>query len=160
LYAALNMSRRAVLLAASIFIMALVRPHIAGIMVIALAGSLVLERRLPLGQRLFLGSAALAATAAMVPFALTYAGLGDASGADDIMSYVEQRQSLNTQGGSSVDIASMSLPLQLFSYLFRPLPYEAGSIFGLAASLDNLVLILLVVAGGFQIIKHRRHKLA
>src|SRR3546814_3366790 len=82
LYAALNISRRVVLLAVSIFIMALVRPHIAGIMVIALAGSLVLQRRLPLGQRVFLGGAALAATAAIVPFALTYAGLGEASGTD------------------------------------------------------------------------------
>src|SRR3546814_7273847 len=92
LYAALNISRRVVLLAVSIFIMALVRPHIAGIMVIALAGSLVLQRRLPLGQRVFLGGAALAATAAIVPFALTYAGLGEASGTDDILNYVEQRQ--------------------------------------------------------------------
>src|SRR3546814_8870564 len=92
--------------------MALVRPHIAGIMGIALAGSWVLQRRLPLGQRVFLGGAALAATAAIVPFALTYAGLGEASGTDDILNYVEQRQSVNTQGSSSVDIASMSLPVQ------------------------------------------------
>src|SRR3546814_14884736 len=93
--------------------MALVRPHIAGIMVIALAGSLVLQRRLPLGQRVFLGGAALAATAAIVPFALTYAGLGAASGTDDILNYVEQRQSVNQQRSSSVDIASMSLPVKL-----------------------------------------------
>ncbi|MDX3895625.1 hypothetical protein [Pusillimonas sp.] len=159
LFATLNMGRRFVLLASAVFIMALVRPHIAGIMVIALAGSLVLQRRMPLGQRLFLGTAALAATAAMVPFALTYAGLGDASGADDIMNYVEQRQSLNTEGGSSVDIASMSLPLQLFSYLFRPLPFEAGSIFALAASMDNVVLILLAIAASGQMFR-RRHKLA
>lgn len=160
LYATLNMSRRVILLAASIFIMALVRPHIAGIMVIALAGSLVLQRRIPLGQRLFLGCAALAATAAMVPFALTYAGLGDASGTDDIMNYVEQRQSVNTQGGSSVDIASMSLPLQLFSYLFRPLPFEAGSIFALAASMDNVVLIFLALAASVQVFRNRRQKFA
>lgn len=160
LFAALNVSRRYLLLASAIFIMALVRPHIAGIMVIALTGSLVLQRRLPLGQRLFLGAAALAATAAMVPFALSYAGLGEAAGADDIMSYVEERQSVNTQGGSSVDIASMSLPLQLFSYLFRPMPYEAGSIFALAASLDNVVLIFLAIAGGIQIVRRRRYPLA
>src|SRR5690606_2318278 len=160
LFATLNVSRRYVLLATAIFIMALVRPHIAGIMVIALTGSLVLQRRLPLGQRLFLGTAALAATAAMVPFALSYAGLGEAAGADDIMSYVEERQSVNTQGGSSVDIASMSLPLQLFSYLFRPMPYEAGSIFALAASVDNLVLIFLAVAGGVRVIRRRRYQLA
>src|SRR5690606_14503621 len=100
-----------------------------------------------------------AATAAMVPFALSYAGLGEAAGADDIMSYVEERQSVNTQGGSSVDIASMSLPLQLFSYLFRPMPYEAGSIFALAASVDNLVLIFLAVAGGVRVIRRRRYQL-
>lgn len=160
LYATLNMSRRLVLLILSILVMALVRPHIAGIMVIALTGSLVLQRRLPLGQRVFLGAAALAATAAMVPFALSYAGLGEAEGADDIMNYVEHRQSVNTQGGSSVDLASMSLPLQLFSYLFRPMPYEASSIFALAASMDNVILIFLAIAGAAQIIKHRRHKLA
>jgi len=156
LFASLDMGRRVVLLALAIFVMALVRPHIAGIMVIALAGSLVLQRRLPLGQRLFLGTAALAATAAMVPFALTYAGLGDASGADDIMNYVEHRQSLNTEGGSSVDIASMSLPLQLFSYLFRPLPFEAGSIFALAASMDNVVLIFLAIAACGQMFRRRK----
>ena len=160
LFAALDVRRRYVLLAAAIFVMALVRPHIAGIMVIALTGSLVLQRRIPLGQRLFLGTAALVATAVMVPFALSYAGLGEASGADDIMSYVEERQSVNTQGGSSVDIASMSLPMQLFSYLFRPMPYEAGSIFALAASIDNLALIFLVVAGGAQALRRRRYKLA
>src|SRR5690606_21931791 len=159
LFASLDMGRRVVLLALAIFVMALVRPHIAGIMIIALTGSLVLQRRLPLGQRVFLGAAALAATAAMVPFALSYAGLGDADGAEDILNYVEHRQSLNTQGGSSVDIASMSLPLQLFSYLFRPMPYEAGSIFALAASMDNVILVFLAVAGLSQIIKHRRHKL-
>ncbi|WP_397473712.1 hypothetical protein [Pusillimonas sp.] len=160
LFAALDVRRRYVLLAVAIFIMALVRPHIAGVMVIALTGSLVLQRRLPLGQRLFLGTAALAATAVMVPFALGYAGLGEASGTDDIMSYVEERQSVNTQGGSSVDIASMSLPMQLFSYLFRPMPYEAGSIFALAASVDNLALIFLVFAGGAQALRRRRYKLA
>lgn len=160
LFAALDMRRRYVLLAAAIFVMALVRPHIAGIMVIALTGSLVLQRRLPLGQRLFLGMAALGATAVMVPFALSYAGLGDASGADEIMNYVETRQSVNTQGGSSLDIASMSLPMQLFSYLFRPMPYEAGSIFSLAASVDNLALMFLVIAGGAQALRRRRHKLA
>src|SRR3546814_1251056 len=54
----------------------------------------------------------------------------------------------------------MSLPVQLFSYLFRPLPYEAGSIFGLAASMDNVILIFLALVSGIQLFKHRRKKLA
>lgn len=153
LWCALNMRRRSLLLACSIGIMMLVRPHIAGTMVIALTGSLVIQRKIPLAQRLMLGGVALAATAAMIPFALNYAGVGENAGTDDLVSYVEQRQSVNTQGGSSIDIASMSLPLQLYSYLFRPLPFEATSIFALAASADNVVLLFLFIAGGIKVLK-------
>jgi len=39
----------------------------------------------------------------------------------------------------------MSLPLQMFTYLFRPLPIEAHSITALAASIDNMALLFLVI---------------
>lgn len=157
LWSAMNMRRRTLIMACGIGIMLLVRPHIAGVMVIALTGSVVIQGKIPFPQRVMLGGVALAATAAMVPFALNYAGVGEDAGAEDLMSYVEQRQSVNTQGGSSIDIASMSLPLQLYSYLFRPMPFEATSVFALAASLDNVVLLFLFVAGGMKILKRGKH---
>jgi hypothetical protein len=125
-------------------------------MVIALTASLVIQRRIPLPKRLLLGTAALGATLAMIPFAMNYAGVGEGAGADELMSYVEQRQSVNTQGGSSIDIASMSLPLQLYSYLFRPLPFEASSIFALAASTDNVILLFLFIAGSLNMLRRRK----
>ena len=157
LWCAMEMKRRTMLMACSIGIMLLVRPHIAGTMIIALTGSIVVQGRIPLPQRLMLGGVALAATAAMIPFALNYAGVGEGAGADELMSYVEERQSFNTQGGSSIDIASMSLPLQLYSYLFRPLPFEARSVFALAASLDNAVLLFLFIAGGIKMLKRGKY---
>lgn len=157
LWSAMDMKRRTLLMAGAIGIMMLVRPHIAGTMVIALTASLVVQRRIPLPQRLLLGTAALGATLAMIPFALNYAGVGEGAGADELMSYVEQRQSVNTQGGSSIDIASMSLPLQLYSYLFRPLPFEANSIFALAASTDNVILLFLSIAGGISMLRRRKY---
>jgi len=159
LWAALNLKRRSIVLALAVGVMLLVRPHIAGIMVIALTGSLVVQRRIPLGQRMLLGAAALAATAAMVPFAMNYAGVGEAAGTADLVEYMEQRQAVNTQGGSSVDIASMSLPMQLYSYLFRPLPFEAASIFALAASVDNLMLLCLFIAGARRMLTRRGRSL-
>lgn len=156
LWAAMNMKRRTFLMAAAIGVMILVRPHIAGTMVIALTASVVVQRRIPLPQRLLLGTAALGATLAMIPFAMNYAGVGEGAGADELMSYVEQRQSVNTQGGSSIDIASMSLPLQLYSYLFRPLPFEASSIFALAASTDNIILLFLFIAGSLNMLRRRK----
>lgn len=157
LWCALDMRRRTLVMACAIGIMLLVRPHIAGTMLIALTGSLVMQRKIPFPQRLMLGAVALAATAAMVPFALNYAGVGEGAGTDELMNYVEQRQSVNTQGGSSIDIASMSLPLQLYSYLFRPMPFEATSVFALAASLDNVVLLFLFIAGGIKIAKRGKY---
>ncbi|MEO6959747.1 MAG: hypothetical protein ABI228_04690, partial [Burkholderiaceae bacterium] len=70
--------------------------------------------------------------------------------------YIEQRQQYNQGGGAGFDLAAMSPPAQLFTYLFRPLPFEARSIFALAASLDNTILLLLFIAGGWNILK--RHK--
>ena len=54
----------------------------------------------------------------------------------------------------------MSLPMQLFTYLFRPLPIEANGIFAFAASLDNAVLLFIFIWGGREMVKQRmRHKL-
>jgi hypothetical protein len=159
LWAALNMKRRVWLFAIAVLVMLLVRPHIAGTMVIALAGSLVTQRKIPLPRRLLLGGVALAATAVMIPFAMNYAGVGEGASTDDLLTYVEQRQSVNSQGGSSIDIASMSLPMQLYSYLVRPLPFEATSVFALAASADNVVLLFLLVAGCVKMLKRRRREL-
>ena len=54
--------------------------------------------------------------------------------------------------GGAVDIASMSLPMQLFTYMFRPLPMEASSVFQLASSVDNVILLYLMVVGGIAAI--------
>lgn len=140
----------------AITVMLVVRPHIAGLMVGALAGSLIVQRKIPLVQRIIFGFAAFAAAAVMIPLAMNYAGLGEEAGTDELMEYVEERQSHNTQGGSSIDIASMSPPMQLFSYLFRPMPIEARSVFALAASADNLVLLILFVGGMAKILSGKR----
>lgn len=156
LWAALNLKRRWWLMVPAVVMMLLIRPHVGAIMVMALGGSVLLERKVPLSQRLMLGAVALAASAVMVPLALNYAGVGENASADDVASYIENRQQYNTQGGGGIDIASMSPPMQLFAYLFRPLPIEARSAFALAASLDNVILLFLFIAGGRQILKRRK----
>ena len=58
-------------------------------------------------------------------------------------------------GGSSVDITNMSLPVKLFTYAFRPLPFEAHNLTSLAGSLDNTVLLLVFIMGAWVIFKKR-----
>lgn len=158
LWSALNIRKRALLLALAIFMMFLVRPHMAGLMVIALAVAFVFSGHGGLVSRLLLGLCAAVATAVMVPFALNYVGLEDGS-VESFGDYVDERQSVNLHGGGSVDISSMSPPMQLFTYLFRPLPFEASSVFQLAASVDNLLLLYLAVLGVHAWIRGRKSHL-
>ena len=74
----------------------------------------------------------------------------------DVDSYVDKRQSSNLSGGSSVDIASMSLPMQIITYLFRPLPFEAHTLFALIASFDNVILLILAIIGLFSYFKKNK----
>lgn len=147
LWAALDLGRRALLMVLAVAVMFLVRPHIAGMMVIGLTLASLLDAKASLGKKLLLSSVSVVVGASLVPFALQYAGLGDTVTAEGLSSYIERRQSVNMVGGGAVDIANMSLPMQLFTYLFRPTIIEARTVFALAAALDNLILLYLFIAG-------------
>src|SRR5690606_39066857 len=77
-------------------------------------------------------------------FVQQYVGLEEAS-LDSVGSYIDERQGVNSQGGSSLDIASMSYPMQMFTYVFRPLPFEASSAVTLVTSLENTILLFLFI---------------
>lgn len=158
LWAALQLNKRIWLMVLAVALMMIVRPHMAGIMVIALAMSVMFDKKASTLKRISLGTISSIGVAVMVPFALEYAGVSDASSSEGLIDYVEQRQSYNMEGGGGVDIANMSLPMQLFTYMFRPLIFEARSITALAAAIDNLILLYLFVLGCYALIKKKRQK--
>lgn len=144
LWAALNLQKRKIFMAIAIILMLLVRPHIAGIMIIAMGLSLFISsKQINLAQQAIIGALLIPITITLVPFAANYAGIERLSNINEVIEYIETRQGSNLEGGSSLDIKSMSPPVQVFTYLFRPLPYEAHNIFSLFSSLDNIILLLL-----------------
>ena len=155
LWAALDMRRRWRLLIMSGLVMLVVRPHIAGMLVLSLAGSYVFQRSVPTIQRIVLGAFAVAASAILVPLGLDYAGVGDGAGASELIEYIEDRQGMNLGGESSVNIASMNIFMKLFTYMFRPMFIDANWMAGLAASLDNVVILGIFIAGGWAVITKR-----
>lgn len=152
MWASLQLNKRTLLMVLAVFIMLTVRPHMAGMMVIGLSLSVMFDKKTNIAKRFVLGFAAMAGAVIMVPFALHYAGITDPTSTEAVMEYVEKRQSYNMEGGGGVDISSMNLPMQLFTYMFRPLIFEARSITALAAALDNLILLYLFIAGGYALI--------
>lgn len=147
LWSALDFKKRKLLLFFSIFSMFMVRPHIGAALAIAFAFSIIFDKRTSLYIKVFFGTISFIITAFIIPIMINYIGLSEADGLSDVDAYVDKRQNSNLSGGSSLDIASMSLPMQMLSYLFRPLPFEAHTLFALIASLDNIILIYLLILG-------------
>lgn len=152
MWAALQLNKRVWLMVLAVFIMLTVRPHMAGMMVIGLSLSVMFDKKTNIAKRLALGVIAAVGAAVMVPFALQYAGVSDPTSAESLINYVEKRQSYNMEGGGGVDISSMNLPMQLFTYMFRPVIFEARSITALAAAIDNLILLYLFIVAGYAFI--------
>lgn len=156
LWAALNLRQRIPLMVFSITLMLLIRPHMAGAMLMALVVAILLDSRIAAVPKMLLGLSSLIGAIILVPFALQYAGVGDDLSAGSIMSYVEARQGFNMDGGGGIDIANMSLPMQLFAYMFRPVIFEARSIFAFAAAIDNTILVYLFILGLYGLLIRRQ----
>ncbi len=134
----------------SVVLMGLVRPHIAVIMAGTLMGASILNiRQAPL-RGILAAIFGVVGAAVLVPIVMQTMSL-ETLGLDDLGTVIEGRENQNQQGGSSIDIRSMSFPMKLFSYIFRPLPNEAGDIIQLINSFENVFLLLIFVVGFYAL---------
>jgi hypothetical protein len=62
-------------------------------------------------------------------------------------------------GGGAIDISKMSLPEQLFAFMFRPFIFDIHSMFAAAAAFDNLILFVLFILGAWSMLKGMRSDL-
>lgn len=131
-----------------------VRPHMAAVLLAALSFAFLLASKLHLARKLLISAILVPTTITVFAFSLSYVGL-DSLSVDRVDAFVDQRQAYNTQGGSSVDIASSSPPMRLFMYAFRPLFFDAGGVFGLVVSLENLVLFVIFLSFLSGLIRRR-----
>jgi hypothetical protein len=154
LWASLDINKRKSILIFAIAVMLLVRPHMAGILVIAISVAILFDKRTNIQIKSALTVIFIPTLIILIPFALNYAGVGSDISADKMGDYLAKKQNHNMGGGSSIDIASLSLPMKMFTYIFRPLPYEAHNVTALLASVDNILLLGLVIFS----IKYIRHK--
>jgi hypothetical protein len=148
--------RWAVVFATGVTGCAVIRPHVALMIVVALALALVISRSgSATGNAWRKGLAVLAIGVVLVVagnYATRWFGLDLTSGteviagAENVIAEVERR---TTSGGSSVDGGSVSNPLEFpagaLKVLFRPLPYEAHNTQALVSSLESTLILLLVL---------------
>lgn len=141
-YAAIEIKNRKGLFFAAIIVMSLVRPHVGFFMLVAAFFALLMDKRIGVFVRFAAISFVVVLLVFSYGYVTKYVGIGEVS-PEAIGDYVEKRQGYNLSGGGAVDMSSLPLPLKVFTYLFRPLFFDAPGVFGLAASVENLFLLSL-----------------
>ena len=127
--------------------MLIVRPHIAGLILISFSLTIMLNKKIPLLIKVLIGIVSIIALIYTLPYAFKTLGLTGEENQTAISGYIQGRSNYNMEGEGGVDIRNMPLPIQIFTFLFRPLPFEAKSFPAFAASIDNIILMYLFIVG-------------
>jgi hypothetical protein len=154
LWSALHFKKRFIYLILSILLMFTVRPHIAGIMVVALLFTVIIDNKLYFMKKIIMIIISIIVTYLIIPFALNYSGVNFLN-LSDISNYIEIRQGYNMDGVGGIDISELNFIEKLFTYMFRPSIFEINSFLTFAAGIDNLFLLFLFILGVWAMLKHR-----
>lgn len=126
----------------SVLLMFMVRPHIALIMLGSAFVYFMVKSSLGVIYKMVAVLVIAIPLLLGIEFVYDYVGIG---GLGDLKDYIEQREAMNADGGSSLDISSLNYPQQVFTYLYRPMFYEAQSAIQMMAAIENLILLLITV---------------
>lgn len=142
LWSVMRMRERLIPLAAGMVLLLAVRPHIAMLALAALAAAMMIGRSLEPRARIALGLVALIGAGFALSTVETTFQV-DLRSSESIGDLLEQRENiLETEDAGSTAVRG-SYPVRVFSLLFRPLFFDASGLPGLAASFENLLLLVL-----------------
>ena len=148
LWACFNLRKHKWIFVIGITSLFLVRPHIAIILLFSFTATLILNDKLKIFNRIALFLIFLIIGLSVLDMGLEIVGFTKDLTFNNVIAFIENRQNYNWEGWrGGIDIRDMSLPTKLFTYLFRPLPFEAHSFTAFFASLENIFLLYLFVLG-------------
>jgi hypothetical protein len=145
-------SRGVPVLIAGLVAAAVLRPHIAVAVLLALIAAIVLGRRRR-GARIF---TPITVIGMVVILAISGTLLGRVqnyfdkkTGGGSITTALDYTAESTTEGGSSFQPvparSPVTLPFAVFSVIFRPLPFETGNLFSFLTSIEGTVLLFLIL---------------
>lgn len=122
-----------------------VRPHIMlVILVSSVIGFMFSSKGIRIGWRLFFLTGALVALAFIYRDVLNLVGIDDEAPLEQGLNLTHRATEL-TKATSGVDITNYSLPMQLFTFLYRPLFFDAPGLLGLFVSFENLFYLVITL---------------
>ena len=143
-WAAFRLQTRYVAFGAGLVIAVLFRPHITLIALVALALTVLFARKTSIFTRVALLAVVAAGIGSVGGLVSDSFGGLNISNSDAVTEFIETKSSVSEESGGDVNIVNASFPLKMVSLLFRPFFIDATGLLGYVASLENVVLLLVV----------------
>ncbi|MEM7185259.1 MAG: hypothetical protein AAF466_01265 [Bacteroidota bacterium] len=143
IFGLLKVRKRLPLIAVSLVLAVLIRPHIALFLMIAFAIGYLFDGRLKPYQRFFIIVVFIIGFVSLFGYVLQTIQL-DSLEVDNIEEFANTRATTLSRDrtGSSVDISGYPIPLKIFTFLYRPLFFDVNGALAVLASVENLILLL------------------
>lgn len=142
IWAALNWKKRWVCFGLGLATMVLFRPHIALIVVMAVAAAAALHPAVSFGRKVALLT--LTAVGGLILAGTIQSTFHvDVMSANSLATFVAERNDVASKVGGSTTFGNASLFIRFTSLLFRPLFFDARNFLGMVASIENLGSVLL-----------------
>lgn len=143
---------RSKLLVFSLFVVALIRPHVAFIILVGYVVSLMVTQKITLKLKLILGAVLFSSSAV---FAWILVNLQDfRGGIPRVIRKYEAHIRHFKKTDAYVPLDEYPLPYKIFTFYFRPLPFEKSGLYYNIISIENLILLILFVVTTFFSIKY------
>lgn len=122
-----------------------VRAHIMLVIVLSVVLANVFSSKgISMAQRLIITAIAIAATVPVFDTFLQYISIEEVD-TDSIENFTQHRGSELGKAASGVDVTNYNQFMKVFTFLFRPLFFDAPGIMGIVVSFENLLYLLLFI---------------
>ncbi|WP_235893439.1 hypothetical protein [Litoribacter populi] len=148
-YGIRDLRKYVVLVAISALLIYHVRPHVAFIVLFSAAMMLLLDSKLHFSYKLIFFAVAILGFVFIYGEVMIFLKIEELN--TENVEELFNKTSVNlSYGGSFVDMSGYPYPLKVFTFLFRPLFFDAHNFSSLLNSVENLICLILVVHVGMK----------
>ena len=146
IYSLLRIRKRFIGIVISIILSISIRPHITLFLLGAFGVAYLLDGKLKAYQKILFVLVFLVGFLSIFGRVMQFVQL-ESLEVSEIEQYAANKSSqLNSaRSGSGIDTSSYPFPLKVFTFLYRPLFFDIGGVFGILASVENVLLLMFTV---------------
>lgn len=160
IYAFLNIRSRIWILIISLILFSFIRPINGVTLFFAFIFSQIAKNNLLMVQKIFIGIISVTGLILFNTFIssnLSFIALGNFD-LEKFQQAIVFYQDITMSGNNAIDLGSLPFPIKFFSFMFRPLFFDARDFYTLLLSFENLILLYIFLYPFLKLFKNMKFK--